>query len=818
MARLLCASLLTSACLLGMIAQAAQDVTKPGDIVVGYPNDSDWPANELPGNAIDNNVSTKYLHFKGDFQPNVGPTGFCVTPTIGPTVVTGLTFTTANDYAGRDPTGFELSGSNETIDGPYTRIAKRPIVDFAGPYEWPRLTKNATPIQFSNKVAYRHYRVLFIDIRGPVGENVNSMQIAEVELLTGTEKAINPYPANGAIGVGAAGVFKWTGGYGAKSHSVYLGTSPNLTAGNLRVSGSNVTYYSYFGLLPGVKYYWRVDEVVDRMTTYTGDVWSFTTESLSAYGPEPADGSVALSPVPVLRWRAPADVVLHQVYFSNNFADVYTGAVSANAGQASSTVYEPGALHASTTYYWRVDEMKSKGSTVPGTVWSFTMAAPVRGKIVRQWWSNIAGTYVEDLTVQAKYPNYPTGSERIDRFEGPIDWDDNYGSRLCGWLIPPESGWYTFWIASDDCSQLWLSTNADPRNIRLIAEVRGWVSPQYFDFAPDQKSPVMKLQAGQKYFIQALMKEGSVNDNIAVAWQPPTPGRNVIDGSYVDTFAFEPVQAFSPKPADRATDIIQTPTLSWSAGDKAQQHEIYFGQDRLAVATATPTSSLFKERQSGTIFNPGALEWNETYYWRVDEINSPDPNSPWIGSIWSFTTANFWLVDDFEGYTDDPGRRIKDSWTDGGMNGTGAGVGYPDPPSAERTIVRQGKQSMPFAYDNTVEPYYSETARTFANPQDWTINGVGTLTLYVRGRPDNSSERLYVMIEDSAGKAVQVVNSDASVLLAGTWNEWKIPLSGLKGANLAKVKKLYLGIGNRSKPVAGGTGTIYIDDIRVTKP
>ncbi|UCD53375.1 MAG: hypothetical protein JSW27_12140 [Phycisphaerales bacterium] len=165
------------------LLRGAGDVTNPGDEVLGVPNDGDWPGAETPDLVIDDNVNTKYLHFKGDFDPDAGPTGLQVTPVVGPTIVTELTLTTANDVPGRDPVAFELYGSNEGIDGPYTLIASGDIVDFAGEAEWPRFTQNETPITFDNDVAYTSYQLLFTAIRGPVGGSVNSMQIAEIELI-----------------------------------------------------------------------------------------------------------------------------------------------------------------------------------------------------------------------------------------------------------------------------------------------------------------------------------------------------------------------------------------------------------------------------------------------------------------------------------------------------------------------------------------------------------------------------------------------------------------------------------------------------------
>jgi hypothetical protein len=161
------------------------DVTAPGDAIQGVPNDGitydsgnfGWYSWESPDLVIDDDVTTKYLHFKGEIES----TGFQVRPTSGASIVTGLTLTTANDFPARDPIAFELSGSNVGIDGPYELIASGYIVDFAQEEAWPRFTMNATPISFYNDVAYEHYQVLFPVVRD--AGNANSMQIAEVELL-----------------------------------------------------------------------------------------------------------------------------------------------------------------------------------------------------------------------------------------------------------------------------------------------------------------------------------------------------------------------------------------------------------------------------------------------------------------------------------------------------------------------------------------------------------------------------------------------------------------------------------------------------------
>jgi hypothetical protein len=183
-----------------------EDVTRPGDNVLGVPNNGNWPAAETPWLAIDDKSSTKFLHFNG----KTDPVGFQVQVLAGPTIVTGLTFTTANDAPERDPTSFELYGSNDGLNGPWKLIVTGNICDFAQATPWPRKTIGATPISFSNTVAYTYYKVMFPTIRNVM--TANSMQIAEVELLgTGTAEPativwVSFHGADDTPSAGAAGV------------------------------------------------------------------------------------------------------------------------------------------------------------------------------------------------------------------------------------------------------------------------------------------------------------------------------------------------------------------------------------------------------------------------------------------------------------------------------------------------------------------------------------------------------------------------------------------------------------------------------------
>ena len=97
----------------------------------------------------------------------------------------------------------------------------------------------------------------------------------------------------------------------------------------------------------------------------------------------------------------------------------------------------------------------------------------------------------------------------------------NYGSRIRGYICPPLTGDYTFWIASDDNSELWLSSDSDPENKTKIAGVNPWTYSREWTKYSSQKSKPISLQAGSQYYVEVLHKEGSVYDNVAVGWQLP---------------------------------------------------------------------------------------------------------------------------------------------------------------------------------------------------------------------------------------------------------------------------------------------------------
>ena len=151
-------------------------------------------------------------------------------------------------------------------------------------------------------------------------------------------------------------------------------------------------------------------------------------------------------------------------------------------------------------------------------------------------WTGIPGLAVADLTSHPDYPNSPSGSSFINNFEIPVDVNNDYGVRLRGWILVPQSADYTFWISSDDNGELWLSSDDTEGNVSLIANVPSWTNSEEWDKYPEQRSAPISLIGGQRYYVEALMKEWSGGDNLAIAWEYAGNARAVIQQANLCAF------------------------------------------------------------------------------------------------------------------------------------------------------------------------------------------------------------------------------------------------------------------------------------------
>jgi hypothetical protein len=203
--------------------------------------------------------------------------------------------------------------------------------------------------------------------------------------------------------------------------------------------------------------------------------------------------------------------------------------------------------------------------------------------------------------------------------------------------------------------------------------------------------------------------------------------------------------ASKPYPPDGTIDVPRETILGWRPGEHSQYHQIFLGTDFNDVSQATASESggvLVSDLLSDATFDPpGLLEFNQTYYWRADQINDAEPNSPWTGNIWEFTTANFVIVDDFEDYNDFSPNEIFTTWEDGYDTETnGAWVSYETPDFdagehyVETTNVHGDFQSMPYFYNKDLK--FCEAVLPLEDmARDWTVGGVHELSLWFKGNP-----------------------------------------------------------------------------------
>ena len=613
-------------------------------------------------------------------------------------------------------------------------------------------------------------------------------------------KAVNPDPADGSIYPDTWASLAWSSGDTAASHDVYLGESfdeVNEGTGDT-FQGNRATDFYVIGfpgfpypdgLVPGTTYYWRIDEVeADGTTKHKGDVWSFTVPPMTAYNPFPFDGGKLVAPDATLSWTSGFGAKVHYVYFGTSFDQVND---AAGALPQASATYKPSSLEVNTTYYWRVDEFNGR-ETFKGDVWTFKTrpAITITDPDLIGWWKFDEG-YGNTALDWSGYENHAT-------FGGNPQWVDgviNGGLNLVNggyvvingivdditstnitisvWIKTIQTGEGNTIAANDSSSGHPLMFGIDGGNpyvndgsdVEFTAVVNDnqW---HMLTYVRDGSRAYIYVDAVQVGTYSAAFSLDSVTRwSIGQEWDGSSPSDFYV--GMVDDVRFynkaltqaevaeltrgDPLVAWNPNPGNNATVDVEgaKSPLTWSPGDQATQHDVYFGADLAAVemAESSDTSGVYRGKQSGTSYKPTeSLDWGTgPYYWRIDEINADATVS--TGDIWNFMVADHLIVEDFESY-DAEENQLWYSWHDGlgygapgvppyfAGNGTGAAVGDENTNSyTEQTIVHGGGQSMPVSYDNNKQGFarYSETEFTLTSPRDWTKYDVGELSIWFRG-------------------------------------------------------------------------------------
>jgi len=534
----------------------------------------------------------------------------------------------------------------------------------------------------------------------------------------------------------------------------HTNTGPLNALDTIAIGGNVLDSRYYTGLVDDVQLYDNVLLQAEILSAMQGEPWPY------AYGPNPAEGALHADTWVTLSWMPGQLAVSHDVYLGDDFDAVNDGTGDTFRGNQGSTFFVAG--FPGFTY---------PEGLAPGTTYYWRIDEVNEANPDSPWKGEVWSFSIPPKT--GYNPDPADGTEVADPNAVTLSWTAGFGAIL-----------HTVYFG-DDFDEVDSATAGAPAGTTTY-------SP-----GPLEREKVYYWRVDE--FDAIATHKGDV-------WTFTTPGA-----------------VGDPQPANGAGDVGMNAILCWTAAVSAASHQLYLGTDKAAVRNADAGAPEYKGSLAlgAESYDPGLLEADTAYYWRVDEVYDGNPVK---GPVWSFTTGAFLLVDDFEGYTDDDaaGEAIWQTWIDGfGIADNGAQVGYLLPPYAEPTIVHGGAQSMPLSYTNEAGVTNSEATKTLAAPRDWTAAGVADLSLWFRGDSANAAEPLYVAISNSAGAPAVAGHDDPSAATAGTWTQWRISLQAFsdQGINLTDVDKIAIGLGTKAGgAAAGGSGTMYIDDIRLFRP
>jgi hypothetical protein len=516
-----------------------------------------------------------------------------------------------------------------------------------------------------------------------------------------------------------------------------------------------------------------------------------------AEDPTPKSETIDVPQDAVLSWAAGQYAATHNVYFGTNFEDVNEATVAdprgvlVSEGQTDASYDPEGLLEFGQTYYWRIDEVN---------------AAPDHTVYKGQTWTFTAEPYSYPLTaaqITATASNFQAGMGPENTINGSGLVDGQHSVALPDmWMT---TGGLPAWVQyefdkvykldkmlvwnSNQAIESFLGFGAKGVAVEYSLDGQTWTAVEgVAEFAKATGAPTYTANTTVE-FGDAMAKfvKITINGN----WG----GMAQQTGLAEVRFYYAPVQAFQPQPADAATGVSVVTDLAWRPGRGATSHTVYVGADSDAVANGTVAGASVAAHG----YTPTGLLYDTQYFWKVDEVGADGTQA---GDVWTFTTEEFGVIDDFEGYNDDD-NRIYQSWEDGlTTQASGSQVGYDSSPFAEKTIVHGGKQAMPLIYSNASFAF-SEATRTFSPAQDWTARGIKCLVIHFRGQADNGGQ-LYVKI----GSKKIAYDGPAANIARPSWQMWSIDLA--TAGSISSVKSLTIGIEG-----AGKSGKLIIDDIRL---
>ncbi|MHC4337709.1 MAG: LamG domain-containing protein, partial [Planctomycetota bacterium] len=634
---------------------------------------------------------------------------------------------------------------------------------------------------------------------------VNSPWVGDIwEFTTNDGNASVPYPIDLAVQVDPNVELEWTSGCTAQSHDVYFGTdfgevedANSTTHPNVEYDNVTDTNYSPGPLDYSTYYFWRIDEVDDG-NTYKGRVWQLKTR---AFIPDP-------------------NMVVWYKFDETSGGDV----------------------------------MDSSGHEIRGDIYD------LRGNT---WDPN-----------DGKYPGciHFHEDERIDLYDDVFDyigqsisisvwWKDawregNDNNRFCGFgdddlelLVRADSEGE----GEGDHGVRWQAGNDTNDRLQWATDGFAWKDEwHHLVFTKNGPEGTMKI-----YFDTVLVASTTEANGITLGQAAANEEKGFRIGTDRDggsdfagkaddfrVYDYEISQskidelfrggdlgvAWAPSPYSGQVDVAYDVELSWKPGDWAADvngHEVYLGTSFDDVNDANNTwpigTTVYKGPQDANEYDPVSLEFGTTYFWRIDEVNDVrDPNG-WRGPVWSFTTAEYIIIDNFEDDTaQDPPTY---DWVNGIVLGTGATL------SLRTTPPVIGEHSMRYEYWNffdyqTGYGYYSETETISLEPNDWNYYDVKTISLWFYGTVGNDATedatQMNLGLEDDSNYAVvwygELAEEEITDVQVEEWQRWEILTSRFTNINFSDVKKICIGFGTRGWPTTAGYGVVYFDDIHLYPP
>ena len=540
---------------------------------------------------------------------------------------------------------------------------------------------------------------------------------------------------------------------------------------------------------------------------------------VQAQEPNPEDEAIDVRREVFLSWTSGETAIKHDVYIGDVFEDVNNANNSSpllvSPGQILNTYDPPELLEFGKTYYWRIDEIATDGTTYKGEVWSFTVepfAYPIEDIIA-----------TASSNAQGQEPVNTVNGSGLDE-SGLLHGNDSDDAMWASSLTGDQPSWIAYefdqlyklhdmliWNYNESWEQSLgvgikeavIEYSGDGVDYTILGTTHEF--NQGLSTVDYEHNTIIDLEGMSAKHVKITANsnwgEGILNQY----------GLSEVRISYI------PVAAREPSPVSGANDVDVDVVLGWRAGREAALHDVYLSDD--------PSTLTLADSVNVPVFDTAsqALALGQTYYWRIDEVNEAEIPTNWQGEVWSFATVDFIVVDDFEDY-DVSNKEIWWIWKDGlgyaavdnkpayPGNGTGSAVGDETSPSyMEETIVHGGSKSMPVAYNNSAATTSEVIVQTSDLPigPNWTKGAAQTLVLWFYGDSANAAtERMYVKIND---EKVDYPGA-AEDITRPIWQQWNIDLTALS-IDLSNVTEFIIGF---ERTIAfGGSGKVLFDDIHL---